>query len=226
MLNKSSLTGNYYVDALRNFLSCEARENEVIMQHIADRFDSERGVTKAIQRRKPWFKGPLEDSNQTHTPLARVQDLSTRFTYIDEMVKGPLNMKEQAKGEDTRSSAEKEKSKVDNKKFYKNMFKQNPQYINTKAQIADVMTKNKAKAKAEKAVSKARESHTDEETDPFVATVNFGHGLYSDKNCSECAPNKQRRKKKEHHTKEPGYEPVYADLVQHMWLSGGNTHSA
>ena len=165
------------------------------MQHIADRFDSEKGVMKAIQRRKPWFKGPLEDSNQAHTPLARVQDFSNRFTYINDMVKEPLNMKEQAKGENTRSSAKKEKSKVDNKEFYKNMFKTD---------------------KAKKAVSKATESHTDEETDPFVATVHLGLGHYSDKNCSECAPNKQGRKKKEQHTKEPGYEPVYADLVQHM----------
>ena len=39
-------------------------------------------------------------------------------------------MKEQAKGEDTRSSAEKEKSKVDNKEFYKNMFKENPHCMN------------------------------------------------------------------------------------------------
>ena len=84
MLSKRNLTRNDYANTLRNGLSCEARENELIMQHIADIFDSERGVTKAIQRRKPWFKGPLEDSNQTHTPLARVQDLSTRFTYINE----------------------------------------------------------------------------------------------------------------------------------------------
>ena len=39
MLSTHNLTENYYAEALKNFLSYEARENELIMQHIADRFD-------------------------------------------------------------------------------------------------------------------------------------------------------------------------------------------
>ena len=99
------------------------------MQHIADRFDSKRGVKKAIQRRKPWFTGPLEDRDQNSTLVAGVEDFSNRFTIINKMATDKVDEPfivietEQTKAKDHRSSAEKEKSKVENKEFYKNMFK-------------------------------------------------------------------------------------------------------
>ena len=72
-----------------------------------------------------------------------------------------------------------------------------------------------AKAKAEKAVSKAKEFHADrriwrpdEETDPYVATIHLELGHNGREKHSECTPSKQARKEKVQQTK----EPVYADL--------------
>ena len=117
MLIANNLTENYYVQALKNFLSCEARENELVMQNITDRFDSKRGVKKAIQRRKPWFTGPLEDKDQTSTLVARKVDFSNRLTVVNQLAadyaKEPVVEKEIEK---------QKKSDAGNKEFYKNMF--------------------------------------------------------------------------------------------------------
>ena len=113
----SNLTENYYVRALKNFLSCEARENKLGMQNINERFDSKRGVKKAIQRRKPWFTGTSEDKDQTSTLVARKVDFSNRLTVVKQLAadyaKEPVVEKETKK---------QRKPDAGNKEFYKNMF--------------------------------------------------------------------------------------------------------
>ena len=102
----------------------EARENELIMQHIADRFDSKRGFKKAIKGRKPWFTGPIEDTDQNSKPVARREDFSNRLTIVNKMATDKVNEPiivieiEQTGAEDNSSSGEREKkSKVENKEF-------------------------------------------------------------------------------------------------------------
>ena len=55
------------------------------MQNITDRLDSKRGVEKAIQRRKHWFTGPLEETDQTSTLAARKLDFSNRLTVVNQL---------------------------------------------------------------------------------------------------------------------------------------------
>ena len=117
---------------------------------------------------------------------------------VTNKVEEPFNVTEteQAKGKDSRSSAEKEKSKVENKEFYKNMFKS-----------------KEAKSKAEETMSKATEFHVERrlyrpDEDPYVATVHLELGHNGHEKYSECTPSKQARKEKVQQTK----EPVYADL--------------
>ena len=108
---------------------------------------------------------------------------------------------EQAKAEVNRSSVEKEKkSKVENKEFYKNMFK---------AKLA--------KSKAKEAMSKAKEFHVERrirtwrpDEDQYVATVRTIHlrlGHYNHEEYGKCTPSKQTREGKVQQR-----QPVDADL--------------